>query len=99
MFIFSHKHTQYQPSTFKSTKFSILFSKMGFGKTSTILMMIVVILVAILFHNGVEATKGLKEDFASATGNHPQTYEKATYKYNMEGQGPRTGPSPGGSGH
>ena len=72
---------------------------MAFGKTSTILMMIVVILVAILFHNGVEATKGLKEDFASATGNHPQTYEKATYKYNMEGQGPRTGPSPGGSGH
>uniref|UniRef100_A0A2N9GI50 Transmembrane protein n=1 Tax=Fagus sylvatica TaxID=28930 RepID=A0A2N9GI50_FAGSY len=74
---------------------------MGFGKTSTILMMIVVILVAILFCNGVEATKALKEDFASPTGNHPQAYENATYKYNMAGQGPHTdtGPSPGGSGH
>uniref|UniRef100_A0A2N9HIM8 Transmembrane protein n=1 Tax=Fagus sylvatica TaxID=28930 RepID=A0A2N9HIM8_FAGSY len=75
---------------------------MGFGKSSTILMMIVlVIFVVISCHTGVEATRTLKEDFASSdqTLTYSTIYEKA--KYTMENWLQRlpSGPSPSGPGH
>ena len=74
---------------------------MGFGKSSAILMMIVVILVAISCHSGVEATRVLKEDFAS--GNQHQTYsaiyEKAKYTMDLWLQKLPSGSSPSGPGH
>ena len=74
---------------------------MGFVKTSTIMMMIVVILVAISYHSGVEATRVLNEDFAS--GNQHQTYsaiyEKAKFTMEFWLQKLPSGPSPSGPGH
>ena len=74
---------------------------MGFGKTSTILMMIFVILMVLSCQTGVEAVRALKEDFASVNQHQTSSaiYEKA--KYTMEFWLPKlpSGPSPSGPGH
>jgi|UniRef100_A0A2N9GI92 hypothetical protein len=75
---------------------------MGFGKTSTILMMILLVtFVVISCHTGVEATRVLKEDFTS--GNQLQTnstiYEKAKYTMAYWLQRLPSGPSPSGPGN
>ena len=74
---------------------------MGFGKTSTILMMIFVILMVLSCQTGVEAARALKEDFASVNQHQTSSaiYEKP--KYTMEFWLPKlpSGPSPSGPGH
>ena len=67
------------------------------------LLLIFVIVVAILSHTGVKATRVLCEDFASA--NHPDidtstsVYAKAKYTMASWLQRLPSGPSSGGSGH
>ncbi|KAB1219435.1 hypothetical protein CJ030_MR3G001082 [Morella rubra] len=73
---------------------------MNFRKSSTLLI-ILLISVVILSHGGVEATRVLSDDFASA--NHLQKYSsiykeaKHTMAYWLERL--PSGPSPRGAGH
>nr|POF03245.1 hypothetical protein CFP56_55582 [Quercus suber] len=67
--------------------------------------MIAVILVAISYHSGVEATRVLYEDFASGTQHQTQhqtysaIYEKAKITMEFWLQKLPSGPSPSGPGH
>ncbi|KAB1219430.1 hypothetical protein CJ030_MR3G001087 [Morella rubra] len=73
---------------------------MYYRKTSTLLI-IFFIFVAILSHSGVEATRVLSDDFASA--NHLDTYsavyEKAKRAVGLWLERLPSGPSPSGPGH
>ena len=74
---------------------------MGFGKTSTILMMIFVILMVLSCQTEVEAARALKEDFASVNQHQTSSaiYEKAKYTMKFWLQKLPSGPSPSGPGH
>ena len=103
----SYTLTKYQKAPFKNSEVRnppILkqlgsLSEMNFRT----LLLIFVIVVAILSHTGVKATRVLCEDFASANHLDIDTYTSvyAKAKYTMAGWLQRlpSGPSNGGSGH
>lgn len=72
---------------------------MSFRRTSTLLIVIFVITVAIMSHARVEAARVLSEDFASVNHLETQFYEKAKHTMASWLERLPSGPSDRGAGH